>query len=743
MNKKRDVFVLFFAFIFLAGFLFFNSLNIEISFNNQITGNAFLGSDYKCVDSDKGTDEKFIKSQAYLFDFESNIELKALEDFCFSSLVLNEAYCPSATEYPNFKKIRCENRCENGMCKKNWVNSTTERNTDNFNLCQDFDVGIDENITFSRATFSQSSTGQEISAIVDSCFNSSVLSEAYCLSPNSQPTTKKMNCVNGCSEGKCKLPLVRGNCSKRAAYYDGDLPEYSSCLLYSDEKYYNYSFEVLNYEIENQSYYDPLLGANYYPLTSVSIKLKKGEEVSSDLKLEDVFLFKEGAVVKLNYARFYKNLDIIEINLLESNFKKVESFFNLDNFFGRGFWGVNSSFLDSESKYFSYNVHYFKFLREVPLTFNSETLSFLSLTSGFMENPKALFFDFFVFKKGLESKGIDFKQAYFVSDEDAWSGVSSEIINKRYDFLDKYDPLAPTWVNFAFVDKQGSLSHFKQDIKDYGERADIVSFDYYGSFDWVEYETWGNEYFVINNHRIDATGDYIEIFKDVLGEQKPLWFISQGYAQDSRDEDVLKRDLRFMPYQAIVHGAKGIIFFGLHVPQNSINSESSKGNIIYPILKELEEISGFLISSPVKQVLASLDSNYNIIEPFDGIEYAVFGSGGNFLAILINRKEASVSKTFTSDNLGVNFNQVKKLYELKYEFPDGTTSANYHNSDGIKRIEKEINLNSEGNLDLSFSPYQVYILRGEPTGQGLFPRIMDFVKEDYKDKKGFLFNDPY
>lgn len=495
-----------------------------------------------------------------------------------------------------------------------------------------------------------------------------------------------------------------------------------SCYLFAKSDDLKYSLEDFNY-IPKLSSFD---GEDY------SFKIKNGDELSDSLNTSTLYMFGNGEVIYVKEVTLYLREDSGNFEILPRVYFDKTVFespsgsnFNFRSFFARGFWGFWAHGFEKRSNFAEYNTYFSD--GNIPDNLNPETVFFSSIgpirnkyEEGIDSYAGDLFWNFFA------KDYSNFNEAYFIVDEAPWLGTSYSSVEAKYDFFDKYVPDAPTWINFAFVEncsedncpgeekKSGDLKRYKKKLKLFGDRADIVGFDYYGSFDWVEKSSWGSEYFVIDNHGIDATGEYMEIFNDVF-PNKPIWFIAQGYQELERSESIVKRDIRFMPYQALIHGADGIIFFGLHLnPDVRIKGEESdkkvsRGEFVYPILKELEEIERYLTNGPIKKVVAPLDSKYNLVEPFDGIEYAVFGGGSDFVVIIANRKQSSVSKTFDAEDLGIDLNVMEKFYDFNYQFSDGVY---YLESNGLEREEREI-LVQNGELKLDFNPYQVYVLRSQ------------------------------
>jgi hypothetical protein len=455
------------------------------------------------------------------------------------------------------------------------------------------------------------------------------------------------------------------------------------------------------------------------------IRVNDGTQLSEDLQIGDSYLVEGEGGMKAIYIEG-ASLGIQEkegsfeispkINVKEIAFKPFSNSKSLNNLFAKGFFGYSAYYFDKESSFsnpdvlriYSGRVSHsnVEWAQDFPSTLDSNTFYALNLPRLPDNNPSGyeLFYDFFLPKRSLELEYSQTPYAYLVSDESPWRGIPYEGVEKIYNFYDKYDPQATTWINFAYADEQGDLERYKNNIKLYGERADIVGFDCYPSFNNFG-SAFDQTFAAIKYYKVDTIGNYVELFKDVFGENKKMWFVSQAYGEKSRDYEILKRDLKFMPYQAIIHGTDGIMFFGLHV--RGWSTIEALPEIVHPIINELDYLESYLVSSPTKTVVAPLDQDYLLTGYFDGIEYSIFRKDTKFVILAVNRKDQNVLKNFNSDNLGFDLSKVSSLSRFYY-LPSPKGSTNLAGTKVIKNQE----FSSEGFV-INFSPYEVYILEGE------------------------------
>jgi hypothetical protein len=91
--------------------------------------------------------------------------------------------------------------------------------------------------------------------------------------------------------------------------------------------------------------------------------------------------------------------------------------------------------------------------------------------------------------------------------------------------------------------------------------------------------------------------------------------------------------------------------------------------------------------------------------------------------IILNREERAFSKVFSFTDLGIQSAELKKLYELEYEFVGEISSGTAK----MNLIKTDIGFTSEG-MELDFSPYQVYILKGEFKNQNFGSGFVKWVE---------------
>jgi hypothetical protein len=156
-----------------------------------------------------------------------------------------------------------------------------------------------------------------------------------------------------------------------------------------------------------------------------------------------------------------------------------------------------------------------------------------------------------------------------------------------------------------------------------------------------------------NNESISQVGQYVDKMRQVAGPAKPVFMVLQGFAWESiqkvPDPKMMLyptlEQARFMAYQAIVHGANGILYWGLHLgPENNPAWRAARA-----VSTELKGISTELAARPLarKLTLAYFDTGHSLDR---GIVYSLRPSKEGAVLIAVNEDKNPVEVSF--GNLG-------------------------------------------------------------------------------------------
>ena len=189
------------------------------------------------------------------------------------------------------------------------------------------------------------------------------------------------------------------------------------------------------------------------------------------------------------------------------------------------------------------------------------------------------------------------------------------------------------------------------------------------------------------NPYISQVGEYIEKMKKVVNDSKPVFAVLQGFSwemlkpEGERDLSMIQyptyEESRFMAYNAIVHGANGILYWGTnYTPQPSDFMDA-----LNKVTKELAEL---------QTVLASETIDLDIEKEYHELRYSI-DSGIEFIVKNLN------SKTFL-----ITVNSDKNPVKVSFKNLTGFSKASV--------------LNENRNLDIidanftdSYKPFDVHI----------------------------------
>lgn len=180
-------------------------------------------------------------------------------------------------------------------------------------------------------------------------------------------------------------------------------------------------------------------------------------------------------------------------------------------------------------------------------------------------------------------------------------------------------------------------------LRRYNAGTDIVATDIYPVMPRgirEQYALWPDgQQGDLLNETISQVGQYADKMRQVNGPAKPVFMVLQGFAWETIQKQPNPRmilyptraQVRFMAYQAIVHGVNGILYWGLHLgPENNPAWQA-----VRHVAAELKTIALELAEKPLKTELP--------IEYFDtghsldrGVALLVKPSKGGALLITVN-----------------------------------------------------------------------------------------------------------
>jgi hypothetical protein len=225
-------------------------------------------------------------------------------------------------------------------------------------------------------------------------------------------------------------------------------------------------------------------------------------------------------------------------------------------------------------------------------------------------------------------------------DEPEWGKVPVERVARFYKVVKELDPRHPIWLVQA---PRGTV----ESLKRYDPYYDIGGMDIYP----IGYPPGTHS--LLPNKSISMVGDYAEMVRAYMAPDKTFWMTLQiAWSGVIKPGKTLRfptfPEERYMSYQAIIKGARGLVYFGGDLPTSLNERDRALGwnwtfytRVLKPVLAELNP------SSPLYPALTVQDSKLPVRVEGDGVEFAVREAGDHVFVIAAKREGATVQAKFT------------------------------------------------------------------------------------------------
>ncbi len=191
-------------------------------------------------------------------------------------------------------------------------------------------------------------------------------------------------------------------------------------------------------------------------------------------------------------------------------------------------------------------------------------------------------------------------------DEPAWTNkapakarATAEGLTKGYQFLKQLDPNHPVYLNHA-------PRNMVETLQKYSTACDIVCADIYPILDPDMKTTYAitpdGRHGDLPNQTPSCVGEYVDKMKEVAFDNQPVFLVLQGFsweytreANNRNPEHVIfpsYAQSRFMAYNAIIHGANGLMYWGLH----TVPGEHEFVKNLSRVLNEINALAPVLLS---------------------------------------------------------------------------------------------------------------------------------------------------
>lgn len=242
------------------------------------------------------------------------------------------------------------------------------------------------------------------------------------------------------------------------------------------------------------------------------------------------------------------------------------------------------------------------------------------------------------------------------ADEPEWGKVPVEKLRRFYEIVHEMDPKHPVWITQA---PRGT----EESLKRYNPVYDVGAIDIYP----VSYPP--GVHAVLPNKSLSMTGDFAQLIGRITAaDHKPFWMVLQiCFSGVTKPGNTLRfptfSEQRYMSYQSIIAGARGLLYFGGNVPQCQTDRDRELGwnwsfysKVLKPVLDELSP------SGPLYPALIAPDSKMPVtVEGAADIEFRV-REAGEYVYLLAAKREGSTVKA-TFRGLPADVSTGEMLYE--------------------------------------------------------------------------------
>jgi len=183
------------------------------------------------------------------------------------------------------------------------------------------------------------------------------------------------------------------------------------------------------------------------------------------------------------------------------------------------------------------------------------------------------------------------------------------------------------------------------------------------------------------NRKVAVVGDATERWKKVGRNEKPVWMVLQAFSwSELGDYYGYKKvvhpsfvESRFMAYNAIVHGARGILYWGSHYLKSSEFRQS-----LYALTSELAALQTFLVAGEYSRAHLTLVELQRDLSA-RGVSMSVRFAGQDWIVILVNEDNRPY--------LGVEVTGLDGLNERTMELIYGDEKVTVERGEFITRIK--------------------------------------------------------
>ncbi|MBI2843953.1 MAG: LamG domain-containing protein [Armatimonadetes bacterium] len=225
------------------------------------------------------------------------------------------------------------------------------------------------------------------------------------------------------------------------------------------------------------------------------------------------------------------------------------------------------------------------------------------------------------------------------------------------------DPNHMVWFNHP------SSITTQQWMREYNVIADVISIDIYPIPASAAHAQLGDT-------TISSVGQYTDWTRQSVAYEKPVWMVLQAYQwHDPPDARFLTADeLRFMTYNAVIHGANGVFFFNYH-PKPTYPPSYNHVDVVFTpeFWVALKQMGSQLASLSPTIMAQNANSAVALNNHTSEIEYIVRRRNGKLTVIAANHTPNAVSGVQFGLASGRNLGSVTVKFESRSITPFNST----------------------------------------------------------------------
>jgi hypothetical protein len=250
-------------------------------------------------------------------------------------------------------------------------------------------------------------------------------------------------------------------------------------------------------------------------------------------------------------------------------------------------------------------------------------------------------------------------------DEPEWGKRPIAPLVRAREIIRQEDPHHPLVIIHA---PRGTVDSLRR----YNVTGDILGLDIYP----IGYPPGANS--LLPNKHISMVGDYTRMMQEVAHGQQPVWMVLQiSWSGVIKPGKTLRfptfPEERFMTYQAIINGARGLVYFGGSLPASLSDSDKPLGwnwtfwkRVLRPVVEEIGA------HSPLYPALTAADSSLPIACRAEGIEFRVREVNGELFVLACKREGETLRVEFSGLPESLKDGEVMFESPRRVEVKDGT-----------------------------------------------------------------------